>query len=386
MKIAFVTTQSLTGSTIIGRVLPLAEELAQKNEVHVLVHKFSAKTADPPNWRAHSKFYIHFTGQDPFRRTPHGKKRFRGLALITRLKLNAMQSSLKLISLKPDVIIIIKSLPENVLATRLASLIKKPKKIILDVDDFELTANQLTSLTQRAAVHWAQRAGSKLADHIVTATPFLSDHFEQLTQSKKPITMIPTGIHPLYTPDVYKGEKTLIYAGSLSLSSGHRVDLLPEILSQVQQKYPDIRLHMYGDGDDLEKLKRMFAEKGLENSVVWHGRFNSTSPFRPGEIFLDPIDDSITNRAKSSFRVLLAATLGLPVVASDIGIRPYLLPDRLHPRCFAKSADATDYAQKIIGLFDSPLSQTDQELLRSHATQFSWLHLAEEYTKIMAST
>lgn len=181
MTIAFVTTQTLQGSTVIGRVLPLAKELAKNHEVTILGHGDG-----PENW--------HNSGQDPFRRTPAGKKRLSGLALVWRLKLNAFIAALKLIQLKPDVIIIVKSLPENVFAVRLATLFYNPKKTILDVDDFELTANALSSIWQRAAVHWAERAGARLADQIVTASPFLSDHFEQLTRGKKPITMIPTGL------------------------------------------------------------------------------------------------------------------------------------------------------------------------------------------------
>ena len=167
MMITFVTTQTLAGSTVIGRVLPLARELAKDHEVHVLVHGKVPENSD-------DQVHFHATGQDPFTRTSAGKKRLQGIALVLRLTWNAIQSALTLSSLKPDVIIITKSLPENVLGTWLAKLIAAPKKVILDVDDFELTANVTTSLIQRAAIHWAERTGAKLADQIVTATPFLS--------------------------------------------------------------------------------------------------------------------------------------------------------------------------------------------------------------------
>ena len=202
MKITFVTTMSVQGSTVIGRVMPLAKELAKKHQAHILVHHFSSPGACPPYWREgevsepseDGGVVVEAVGRDPFSKTPAGKKRLSGFRLIARLKFNAFKAALKLISLKPDVIIIVKPLPENVFAVRLATLCFKPKKVILDVDDFELTANVLTSLLQRAAVHWAERAGARIADHIVTASPFLSDHFEQLTHGKKQITMIPTGV------------------------------------------------------------------------------------------------------------------------------------------------------------------------------------------------
>lgn len=386
MKIALVTTQSLSGSTIIGRVLPLTEELSKTHEVHVLVHG-SSNTS--------SKTYrLHSAGLDPFRRSPSGKQRQRGFALGLTMLTNAITATMKLAFLKPDVIIIVKSLPENVLAAWLASFIAYPKKIILDVDDFELTANVTTSWAQRAAIHWAERAGAKLAHHIVAATPFLSDHFEQLTRSKKPITMIPTGLRQDYgwqagstTYSLQPTHYNLVYAGSISLSSGHRIDLLPDILAGVRREHLEIKLHMYGDGDDMEKLEKMFAEKGLENAVAWHGRFTVEElPWQisASAILLDPVDGSITNRAKSSFRVALATALGLPVVTSDIGIRPYLFPDALHERLFAKPGDASDYANKIINFIKQPLTPAERASLRTHAAQFTWLQLTQKYEKIIA--
>ncbi|MEK7556528.1 MAG: glycosyltransferase [Patescibacteria group bacterium] len=400
MKIAFITTQGLAGSTLAGRVLPLAKELSQKHEVHILAHGKSSQGS-------HAGVQVHFIGTDPFQKTASGKKRQRGVPLVLTILTNAIVGSMKLTSLKPDAVVIVKSLPENVLATQLALLVNKLKRVILDVDDFELTANVTSSWTQRAAIHWAERASAKIADHVVTATPFLSDHFEQLSQGKKPITMIPTGL------SVPAGDATgaprrtdrsasenrpvgvqerqdppiLLYAGSISLSSGHRIDLLPDILAEVRKKHPEIRLYIYGDGDDVEKVKQMFAEKSLEKAVVWHGRFALQmllSNLPSNAILLDPVDGSITNRAKSSFRVALATALGLPIVTSDIGIRPYLIPDSLHERCFAKPGDGGDYVGKIDQFLEKPLSSSEQILVKEHAKQFSWETLAQEYEKIVA--
>lgn len=177
----------------------------------------------------------------------------------------------------------------------------------------------------------------------------------------------------------------LAYLGSISISSGHRVDLLPDILSQVREELPDIELHMFGDGDDVEKLKRMFAEKNLASAVTWHGRFRLADSPRvlAGSVILDPIDASISNRAKSSFRVLYAASLGLLVVTSNVGIRPYLLPQEFHERFFARPETTTDYAEKIIACIKNPLTLEEINILRKHSEQFSWQTLAEKYEKII---
>ncbi|MFH1353907.1 MAG: glycosyltransferase family 4 protein [bacterium] len=378
MTIVFATTMSPRGPTVIGRVLPLANQLADQGQVHVLVLGKNQKTS--PHIKLHS------VGREPFTRTTQGKIRLTGLPLAFHLFVVAVKTAASLYYLKPDVVIIVKSLPHNVLGVWLWSLFNKDKKIILDVDDFELTANVLTSFTQRAAIHWAERVGANLSSIVVCASPFLKDHFTQLTQNRKKVVMIPTGLSavalakagPAATP-------SLLYIGSLSISSGHRVDLLPDILAQLIEKFPDTRLHIAGDGDDADKLKNQLARQGLKQHVRWHGRFTAGDVERllmQAPILIDPIDAGIANRAKSSFRVMLAGAYGLPVVTSDVGIRPYLLPVKLHQRFFAEPANPKDYTMKIAALFEQPLTPDDQAALRGHSRQFTWHNLGKKYIKL----
>lgn len=380
MKIVFATTQSITGSTVIGRITPIASFFAKRHKVHLLLLNNQRK-----NKINNTNLHYHSVGQEPFKRTLDGKHRLTGIRLLARLKLNAIRTCLALFKINPDVVIIVKPLPHNVAGVWLWHLFNPRKKIILDVDDFELTANVLTSLTQRAAIHWAARTSAKIADTIVTATPFLTDHFKQLTSNKKPVVMIPTGItnipsQPLCT------DPTLLYIGSLSISSGHRVDLLPAILKHVCKSQPNTKMIVAGDGDHFNKIKDQFKKLNLLNHVTFTGRFTLQQIpelLTQTSIIIDPIDLSISARAKSSFRAALAGTAGVPIVTSNIGIRPYFLPDKLHHRFFAKPANAKDYADKIIALINNPLINHERELMMRKSQQYSWQKLANRYQKII---
>lgn len=382
MKIAFVTTQTLEGSTVLGRVMPLAQELARRHEVHVLVHGGIEGVLE--------EVKVHFIGHDPFTRSDFGKRRLAGWQLILRMLKNSWQAVVILRQIKPDAVVIVKSLPENVVAVRLWQILGGRGKIILDVDDFELMANRLTSLWQRAAVHWASRRGAAMATQIVAATPFLVDHFEQLTGGKKKVVMIPTGTDPSApakagAPPLRKGRQ-LLYLGSVSITSGHRVDMLPGILAVVRKDFSDATLTIAGSGDDIALLKEQFAQRGLEAAVTWHGRFTEGElPVLLGgqPILIDPVDGSIANRAKSSFRVLISAAFGLPVITSDIGIRPYLLPQHLHSRFFAIPGDIQNYAEKIISLLKTPLADEQRSQMQQQAKQFFWPKLAQDYEKLL---
>jgi len=406
MKIVFVTTQSPLQSTLIGRVMPLAQEFQKMgNAVTVLVHEENVATPSRlPAGQAGSPLYkgeksqpkLKIIGPNPFERTAGGKKRYSGLRLIWTMKMNAIRAAWQLIKEKPDTVIIVKPLPENTLAVFLAKPFLKKTKIILDVDDFELEANQLTSLLQRAAIHASERAAVKMASHIIVATPFLGDHMQLLTGSKIPVTLIPTGL-PLI-PLSLDGERdgvrgilvspagtarhTMLFAGSVSISSGHRVDMLPEILVQVRKRVPDATLIIAGTGDDETALREQFAKLGLQDATTWHGRFsldNIGPLMQDSAVLIDPIDASIANRAKSSFRAALALAYGVPIVSSNIGIRTAMIPATLHARFFAKPGDATAYAEKIITLLQAPVSEKDSALLQDASTQYQYNYLAQVY-------
>jgi glycosyltransferase involved in cell wall biosynthesis len=259
-------------------------------------------------------------------------------------------------------------------------------RIILDVDDFELTANVLTSINQRAVIHAAERLGARIAYSIVTATPFLKDHFEQLTANRKSVTMIPTGVSaPAFTLPPAQGT-TLLYLGSISQSSGHRVDMLPDILKEIRQQIPEATLLVAGSGDDDDALKQTFAARDLLHAVNWHGRFTLNDLpklLATAALLIDPVDSSITNRAKSSFRTCIAAATGRAIVTSDIGIRPYLVPVRFHTRFFAFPGDVHAYADKSIALLRNPLTPAEILQIQEHARTYHWTALAAQYQTIL---
>lgn len=392
MNIIFVTTQSPLQSTLIGRVFPLAQEFKKMgHQVTVLVHQ--ENTPIGKTLRVNEKtLRVEEIGPNPFQRILNGKQRYSGLQLVATMLMNALRAAWQLIKEKPEIVIMVKPLPENTLAVLLAKLFLKQVNSILDVDDFELEANHLTSLLQRAALHWSERASSRMASHIVVATPFLQDHMQLLSGHKKPVTLIPTGlpasstlgVFPL-TPSVFpagSSRHTLLFAGSLSIASGHRVDMLPEILSIVRNTIPDARLIIAGSGDDENILKEQFEKLGLGNSADWRGRFSLATisdVIKESSILIDPIDASIANRAKSSFRAALALSYGVPIVTSSIGIRTDMIPSVLHEKFFAKPGDAASYAEKITALLQQGISHEEQSLLRAASEPYQYDHLARIY-------
>ncbi len=381
MHIAFVTTQSHLQSTLIGRVIPLAKELQNMGHtVTVLLHSDSSPHPSPLPVRGEGSFIV--TGPNPFSRTAMGKKRRSGIALIAIMKLNALRAAWKLIAIRPDSIVIVKPLPENTLAVALAKLVLWNSKVILDSDDFELFANKISSSLERSAIHLSERIASSIASHIIVATPFLLDHMKQLTGGRKAVTLIPTGLDIPQISQEHTPSNTILYIGSVSVSSGHRVDLLPEILSIVKKEIPNATLAIAGSGDDEHALRAAFEEKGVTPYVRWLGRFslnNAAAIAHTAGVLIDPIDGSIENRAKSSFRTALGLACGVPIVTSNIGIRTMLIPEIFHERFFAAPEDTASYAQKIISVLKHELTEAERIVLKERAGSYAWKKLADEY-------
>ena len=381
MRIAFVTTQSLEQSTLLGRILPLSSAFqTQSHEVHVLGHHSDVSTP--------SGITFHIVGKNPFTKSSEGKKRQRGLKLFWTMLRNALVTTRTLRSINPEAVVIVKPLPQNVLGVWLWKIFNGNATIVLDVDDFELTANALHSIFQRAFIHWSERKGAAIANSVVTATPFLEDHFKQLTANSKPVHLLPTGLTFTYVRKEKEHRPTVTYIGSVSQSSGHKVDLLPEIIFQVQKTIPNVLLLIAGGGHDEHELKTKFESMNLSKHVEWHGRFNMNQVsdiLNRTDVLIDPIDASITNRAKSSFRAALAIASGTPIVTSNIGIRTQLIPASLHNLFFATPANVASYAEKIVQLLQTPLTSVQQQEMVRQAQVYTWEELAKAYTKYIAA-
>lgn len=379
MKIAFVTAHSPQTSTITGRIQPLAAELKAQAEVTIYCMAQSSAPASEPGL----KFV--YTGKEPFNRTQSGKQRLTGLSLVMRMLHNTWLTFRQLLADKPDIVIISKPLPQNTLACALARLFYTPRRIVLDCDDYELQANVLTSLMQRAAIHASERLACHISGVLVAATPFLHDHLAYLTSNKKTVHLIPTG-HNLVIPSLPEGETQIVYAGSLSVSSGHRVDMLIDIMKAIVAAHPAVKLSVAGSGDDATMLKEMARQANLEHAIIWHGQFTASSLLallNQHTILIDPVDSSIVARSKSSFRCMLALAAGLPVVTSNVGIRTSLIPRALQPRFFASPGDTGSYIQQIQNLLKQPLTSAEKNLLQNEAGKYLWSTLAASYRTIL---
>lgn len=113
----------------------------------------------------------------------------------------------------------------------------------------------------------------------------------------------------------------LLYVGTLTQNKGVRY--LIEAMASVPE---DVSLRVIGDGDQEASLQRLVAEYSLESQVEFVGRIpydEVPSEYANADVFVHPgVWPEPLNRT-----VLESMQAGLPVVCTDIGGPPEVVPD-----------------------------------------------------------
>lgn len=103
---------------------------------------------------------------------------------------------------------------------------------------------------------------------VLTVADGTADEIRELTHDRVPVVVVGTGVdtdvfrpHPDAVPPV---RPTFVYAGTMS--EVHGAEVFVEAFARVHAEVPEARLVMYGQGTDLERLRRRAA--GLTPGAV----------------------------------------------------------------------------------------------------------------------
>jgi len=138
----------------------------------------------------------------------------------------------------------------------------------------------------------------------------------------------------------------LIYVGRVDKSKG--VLSFVDILKKVETE--NVKLHILGDGPDLQKLRRMAKREGLEKEMLFYGRVSQDEVVKKlceSDIFLFP-----SLRVEGfPMTIVEAMFAGLPVVASNIGGISDAVEDE-KTGFLVNPSDIYGFAAKVIKLIE----------------------------------
>lgn len=145
-------------------------------------------------------------------------------------------------------------------------------------------------------------------------------------------------------------KRHLLYVGRLEKIKGVHVAI--EALAQVRETYPDAQLTIAGRGAYEAELKKLVAEKGLEDAVTFAGHCTRRQLYDLYKQCTVLVVPSIWPEPFGKIGVE-AYSVGRPVIATDVGgIRDWLTDG--DTGYLIQEGNADMLAQKIVSFFDEP--------------------------------
>lgn len=198
-------------------------------------------------------------------------------------------------------------------------------RLVLDIHDPmpELYETKASGALAVALLRWLERASCRAADGvIVTTEPMVrrvraSDGVDAVLVRNT----VDRSRFPLRTPGVdmgISGTQRVVYHGTVQHRFG--VDLAVEAIALLAAEGMDVSLDVYGDGNALSSIARRVSalSPGL---VTLHGQVPSADlagRLMGASVGLVPYRDSPFMRLVESTKALEYASLGIPVVGSDL--------------------------------------------------------------------
>ena len=336
--ITFFTCGGLEEPSAIGRYIPLAKELVGRG-FHVNYLALHPDLQSLPSRKINRDgIHVYFVGQMHVLKRGDRKFYF-GTWQLMRVVLASTFNMLRTaLALRTDILYCFKPQPINGFAALIAKFIQR-KPLLLDCDDYEAALNRLNSLQKRVFVLFEDHL-PRFARQVTFHTMFLKERYVRLGFPPEKFVLLPNGVDaqrfeniaPGKVDDLRRrlgldGKKVILYCGSMSLKSGHAIDLLLKSFAILRKEIPDAALLLVGGGEDIDLLKAQ-VDAQWRHAVVFAGRVDSGEIplyIKLARLSVDPVKDELANKGRSPLKVFESMALGVPVVTSDIGDRRLII-------------------------------------------------------------
>lgn len=165
-----------------------------------------------------------------------------------------------------------------------------------------------------------------------------------------------------------KNSKIIMTGGRLTSWKGE--DVLIKILGRIEQSIGSTKLLILGDGPQLENLKKLARELGLQEKVFFIGRVKQEDMIN----YLKAADLFIlnTNYEGLSHILLEAMAAGTPIVTTNIGGNPEVIEDGKNGLLVDYNSQDQLVAAAVKILNNSQLARNFVEGGKEKLKQFSW--------------
>jgi glycosyltransferase involved in cell wall biosynthesis len=197
---------------------------------------------------------------------------------------------------------------------------------------------------------------------IVAASRWLQNHYLERIhwagRSAKPVTYLPyaheTDMDRIDASEVQRLRQTyadhfnIVFLGSMIRNYG--LFLMLEAFVKLRDEKVNYRLHLIGDGPDLQAARHYADMHGISDMVVFTGYVSEETLgayLHLADAFLAPLNPTIQDKARCPSKTYLYLPFRKPILTCRIGESAELFDDE---RFFYKPGDSTDLAEKIRSL------------------------------------
>ncbi|MEU0201165.1 MULTISPECIES: glycosyltransferase family 4 protein [unclassified Streptomyces] len=216
---------------------------------------------------------------------------------------------------------------------------------------------------------------------IVVVSPSTREGVRAELGFRNPVYLVPNGSpHPPPTPVARAATPTV--AVITRMTPQKRVDLLLRALPALRERWPDLRVHLAGDGSELPNLRALASALGLDSTVTFHGH---VSEERKQALLGGAWLTVVPSVAEGwGLTVIEANCMGTPALAFDVpGLRDavrhghngWLVPDGV-PLSDALAAALTELA-------DAGARNRAARRCRAWSARFSWDDSAERLAQVV---
>jgi len=267
-------------------------------------------------------------------------------------------------------------------------------KIILDIHDlvpeFYLSKFKGTerSLTFRLLTT-VERVSARFSDHVIAANHIWEKRLQERSVKQSKCTTIlnfpDTEIFQARGRTRTDNRFVILYPGTLNYHQG--IDIAIRALALIRDQVPQAEFHIYGSGEQLNPLKALVEDLGLEKRVFLMG----TKPLHEISSVIENADLGVVPKRSNSFgneafstKILEFMSLGVPVVVPDTAIDSYYFNNSVVK--FFHANDEKSLADAILLMIKNPeLRQKFSRDAAQFVLKYSWDMNKDTYLNLVDS-